>query len=173
MESRHSRSAGASETTGTKMLTPQPIVIRGRGTSSRIGIWVGAAFITGLLLLAAINVRRTGGATLVAAVVPAVFGGMLLYTATLRVVLSGDEISFEHFFRRRRSLRLDQIRSVRGTVRSRKGGPFTYLVIEPIDPQTPPMKIRTDFFSHADVQTIRNFFGDKLKRYGKKDHNSE
>jgi hypothetical protein len=30
------------------------------------------------------------------------------------------------------------------------------------------MKIRMDFFSHADVQTIRNFFGDKLKRYGKK-----
>jgi hypothetical protein len=41
-------------------------------------------------------------------------------------------------------------------------------VIESIDPQTPPMKIRMDFFSHADVQTIRNFFGDRLKRYGKK-----
>jgi hypothetical protein len=56
----------------------------------------------------------------------------------------------------------------RGIMRSGKGGAFSYLVIEPIDPQTPPMTIRMDFFSHADVQTIRNFFGDKLKRYGKK-----
>ena len=93
---------------------------------------------------------------------------MLLYIVTLRVELDGDQISFEHFFRRRRSLRLDQIRSVRGTVHATSKGPFTYLVIEPIDPQTPLMKIRMDFFSHADVQTIRNFFGDKLIRYGKK-----
>jgi len=150
-----------------------PIVIRGRGTSSRVITWVCAVFIAGLLLLAAINVRRTGGATLVAALVPAFFGAMLLYIATLRVELNGGEISFEHFFRRRRSLRLDQIRSVRGIMRGGKARPFSYLVIEPIDPQTPPMKMRMDFFSHADVQTIRNFFGDKLKRYGKKDRRSE
>ena len=156
------------------MTSQQPIVLRGRGTSNRVIIWAWAALVVGLLLLAATNVRRTGGATLVAALVPAVFGGMLLYIVTLRVELDGDQISFEHFFRRRRSLRLDQIRSVRGTVRATsKGGPFTYLVIEPIDPQTPPMKIRMDFFSHADVQTIRNFFGDKLKRYGKKNRKSE
>jgi len=30
-----------------------------------------------------------------------------------------------------------------------------------------------DFFSHADVQTIRNFFGDKLKRYGQKNRKPE
>src|ERR1700694_1295285 len=71
-----------------------PIVIRGRGTSSRVITWVCAAFIAGLLLLAAINVRRTGGATLVAALVPAFFGAMLLYIATLRVELNGGEISF-------------------------------------------------------------------------------
>ena len=156
------------------MSAQQPIVLRGRGTSNRVIIWACAALVTGLLLLAAINVRRTGGASLVAALVPAFFGGMLLYIVTLRVELDGDQISFEHFFRRRRSLRLDQIRSVRGTVRATgKGGPFTYLVIEPVDPQTPVMKMRMDFFSHADVQTIRNFFGDKLKRYGKKDRKSE
>jgi hypothetical protein len=155
------------------MTTQQPIVLRGRGTSSRIGTWAGAAFVVGLLLLAAINVRRTGGATLIAAVVPVLFGGMLLYITTLRVELDGDVISFEHFFKRRRSLRLDQIRSVRGIMRGGKARPFAYLVIEPIDPQMPPMKIRTDFFSHADVQTIRNFFGDKLKRYGKKNRRSE
>ncbi len=155
------------------MSTQQPIVLRGRGSSNRIIIWIGAALVAGLLLLAAINVRRTGGATLIAALVPAFFGGMLLYIVTLRVELDGDQISFEHFFRRRRSLRLDQIRSVRGTVRATSKGPFTYLVIEPIDPRTPPMKIRMDFFSHADVQTIRNFFGDKLKRYGKKNRKSE
>jgi hypothetical protein len=41
------------------------------------------------------------------------------------------------------------------------------LIIEPMDAGTPSMKMRMDFFSHADVQTIRNFFGDKLKRYSK------
>jgi len=35
------------------------------------------------------------------------------------------------------------------------------------------MKIRKDFFSHADVQTISNFFGDRLKRYGKKNRKPE
>jgi hypothetical protein len=99
----------------------------------------------------------------------AFFGCMLLYTATLRVELKDDAISYQHFFKRRRSFRLDQIRSARGTIRTSKGGKgASYLVIEPVDPRTPSMKMRTDFFSHADVQTIRNYLGDKLKRYGKK-----
>ena len=98
---------------------------------------------------------RTGGATLIAALVPAFFGGMLLYIVTLRVELDGDQISFEHFFRRF-SLRLDQIRSVRGTVRATSKGPLTYLVIEPIH-RYASQKIRMDFFSHAEVQTIRIF----------------
>ena len=105
---------------------------------------------------------------LLAAWMAALFGSMLLFTATQRVELNGDEISCQNLLERRRSLRLDQIRSARGIIRSGKGGAFSYLVIEPIDPEMPPMKIRMDFFSHADVQTSRNFFGDKLKRYGKK-----
>jgi hypothetical protein len=150
------------------MATQQPIVIRGGGTTSRVGRWFCAAALAGFLLTAAINVRHSAGVALLAAATAAYFGAMLLYIATLRVELDGDEISFEHFFRRRRSLRLDQIASVRGTVHSGKGGPTSYLVIEPLDPRTPAIKLRTDFFAHADVQTIRNFFGEKLKRHGKK-----
>jgi hypothetical protein len=150
------------------MSTQQPIVIRGSGTTNAVTTWICAASVAGLLLTAAIGFHRSGGMALLAAWLAALFGSMLLYTATQRVELNGDEISYQNLLKRRRSLRLDQISSARGTVRSGKGGPFSYLVIEPIDPQTPPMKIRMDFFSHADVQIIRNFFGDKLKRYGKK-----
>jgi hypothetical protein len=150
------------------MPTQQPIVIRGNGTTNAVTTWICAASVAGLLLTAAIGFHRSGGMALLAAWLAALFGSMLLFTATQRVELNGDEISYQNLLKRRRSLRLDQISSARGTVRSGKGGPFSYLVIEPIDPQTPPMTIRMDFFSHADVQTIRNFFGDKLKRYGKK-----
>jgi hypothetical protein len=151
-----------------KMPTQSPIVIRGSGTTNAVSTWVCAASIAGFLLIAAVDAYRSGRMAFVAAGLAALFGAMLLYSATLRVELKGDEISYEHFFKRRRSLRLDQIRSARGTVRSSKGGAHSYLIIEPMDAGTPSMKMRMDFFSHADVQTIRNFFGDKLKRYTKK-----
>jgi hypothetical protein len=151
------------------MSPQQPIVIRGSGTTNTVTTWICAASVAGLLLTAAISFHRSGAIALLAAWMAALFGSMLLFTATQRVELNGDEISYQNLFKRRRSLRLDQIRSAQGHYgRSTKGGSASYLVIEPIDPQTPPMKIRMDFFSHADVQTIRNFFGDKLKRYGKK-----
>ena len=150
------------------MPSQQPIVIRGSGTTNTVSTWICSASVAGFLLIAALNAERTGGKSLLAAGVAAFFGCMLLYTATLRVELKDGEISYEHFFKRRRSLRLDQIRSVRGTWRSSKGGVASYLVIEPMDPRTPSMKMRMDFFSHADAQTIRNYFGDKLKRYAKK-----
>jgi hypothetical protein len=149
------------------MPTQQPIIIRGSGTTNAATTWICAAAVAGLLLTAAIGFHRSGAMAPLAAWLAALFGSMLLFTATQRVELNGDEISYQNLLKRRRSLRLDQIRSVRGTIRSGKGGAFSYLVIEPVDPEMPPMKIRTDFFSHADVQTIRNFFGDKLKRYGK------
>jgi hypothetical protein len=149
------------------MAGQQPFVIRGSGTTNAATTWICAAAVAGLLLTAAISFHRSGAMALLAAWFAALFAFMLLLTATQRVELNGDEISYQNLFKRRRSLRLDQISSARGTIRSGKGGPFSYLVIEPIDPQTPPIKIRMDFFSHADVQTIRNFFGDKLKRYGK------
>jgi hypothetical protein len=151
-----------------KMPTHEPIVIRSSGTTNTVSTWFCSVSVAGFLLIAAINAHRSGVTAIPAAGLAAFFGAMLLYTATLRVELKGDEISYQHFFKRRRSLRLDQIRSARGTVRSTKGGPVSHLVIEPMDPGTPSMKMRMDFFSHADVQTIRNFFGDKLKRYTKK-----
>jgi len=151
-----------------KMPAQQPIVIRGGGKTSTVTRWFCTASIAGFLLIAAVTAYRSGGMALFPAGMAAFFGAMLLYAATLRVELKGDEISYEHIFKRRRSLRLDQIRSARGTMRSTKGGPISYLVVEPVDPETPSMKMRMDFFSHADVQTIRNFFGDKLKRYAKK-----
>jgi len=150
------------------MPTQQPIVIRGSGTTNAVTTWICAAFVAGLLLTAAISFHRSGAMALLAAWMAALFGSVLLFTATQRVELNGDEISCQNLLKRRRSLRLDQIRSAGGTIRSGKGGAFSYLAIEPIDPEMPPMKIRMDFFSHADVQTIRNFFGEKLKRYGKK-----
>jgi hypothetical protein len=149
------------------MPTQQPIVIRGSGTTNAVTAWICAASVAGLLLIAAISFHRPGGMALLAAWLAAVFGSILLYRATQRVELNGDEISYQNVLKRRRSLRLAQIRSAKGTIRSGKGGARSYLVIEPIDPQMPPMKIRMDYFSHTDVQTIRNFFGDKLKRYGK------
>jgi hypothetical protein len=147
------------------MSIQQPIVIRGSGTTNAVTTWICAAAVAGLLLTAAIGFHRLAP---LAAWLAALFGAMLLFTTTQRVELNGDEISYQNLFKRRRSLRLDQIRSAMGIMRGGKARPFSYLVIEPIDPQTPPMTIRMDFFSHADVQTIRNFFGDKLKRYGKK-----
>jgi hypothetical protein len=151
------------------MPSQQPIVIRGSGTTNTVSTWICSASVAGFLLIAALNAERTGGKSLLAAGVAAFFGCMLLYTATLRVELKDGEISYEHFFKRRRSLRLDQIRSAKGIIRASRGGKgASYLVIEPVDPQTPSMKMRMDFFSHADVQTIRNYLGDKLKRYGKK-----
>jgi hypothetical protein len=151
------------------MPTQPPIVIRGSGTTNAVSTWICAVSVAGFLLIAALNAERSGGKSLVAAGVAAFFGCMLLYTATLRVELEDDAISYQHFFMRRRSLRLDQIRSARGIIRASKGGKgaSSYLVIEPVDPHTPSMKMRMDFFSHADVQTIRNYLGDKLKRYGK------
>jgi hypothetical protein len=151
------------------MSTQQPIVIRGSGTTNAVTNWFCAAAVAGFLLTAAISVHRSGAMVLLAAWMAAVFGFMLLFTTTQRVELNGDEISYQSLFKRRRSLRLDQIRSAQGHYgRSTKGGSPYYLVIEPIDPEMAPMKIRMNFFSHADVQTVRNFFGDKLKRSGKK-----
>jgi hypothetical protein len=106
------------------MPTQQPIVIRGSGTTNAATTWICAAAVAGLLLTAAISFHRWGGMALLAAWLAALFGCMLLFTATQRVELNGDEISYQNLLKRRRSLRLDQIRSVRGTIRSGKGGAF-------------------------------------------------
>ena len=151
-------------------MTIQPsIVIPGTGITNAVSKWLCAASLAGLLLIAVVYAHRSGGTSLLAAGLGVFFGSMLIYAASLRVELTGDEISYQHLFRRRRSLRLDQIRSARGTWRSSRGGKgfASYIVVEPMDAASPFMKIRMDFFSHADVQTIRNFFGDKLKRHGK------
>src|ERR1700730_2870950 len=160
--------AASNEIAKRKMPAQQPIVIRGGGTTRAVSTWMCTAALAGLLLLAAMHAHPAGGLPLLAAALATFSAAMLLYTAALGRELKDDEISYAHFFRRRRSLRLDQIRSVRGTWRSSKGGVASYLVIEPMDPTTPSMKMRMDFFSHADAQTIRNYFGDKLKRYAKK-----
>ena len=165
----HPAALAPNEIAERKMPTQQPIVIRGSGTTNAVSTWICAVSVAGFLLIAALNAQRSEGMSLLAAGVAAFFGCMLLYTATLRVELKDGAISYAHFFKRKRSLRLDQIRSARGIVRSSgKGGGASYLIIEPMDPQTPSMKMRMDFFAHADVQTIRNYLGDKLKHYGKK-----
>jgi hypothetical protein len=142
------------------------IIIRCGGTTNTISRWLCGLSVGGFLLLAAVNGLRWGGGTpvLVPIALAVLFGAMLLSTETLRVELNGGEISYWHFFKRRRSLRLDQISSVRGMARSMgRGGMAHYLVVSPIDREIPRMKMRMDFFSPADVRTIRNFFGDKLK----------
>jgi hypothetical protein len=152
------------------MSAQQPIVIRGRGTTTAVGTWLCALSLAGFLLIAAMNAHRSAGGALLAAAVAAYFGAMLLYISTLRVELNGDEVSYQHISKRRRSLRLDQISSARGVLRTSKSGRFGshLLLIEPIDPATPVLKIRLDLFAHADVQAIRSFFGDKLKRHTKR-----
>jgi hypothetical protein len=90
---------------------------------------------------------------------------MFIKTVTARVVLSGDKILYGGLFQRTRALRLDQVGAARGVARTGYRGIYAhYLVIEPLDRQTPPMRIRTDFFCHADVQKMRNFLSDKLCR---------
>src|ERR1700732_1838416 len=114
------------------MPSQQPIVIRGSGTTNTVSTWICAASVVGFLLIAALNAERSGGKSLVAAGGGALFRCMLLYTATPRGGLKDGEISYRHFFKRRRSLRLDQIRSARGIIRMSKGGKgASYLVIEP------------------------------------------
>jgi hypothetical protein len=86
--------------------------------------------------------------------------------ARLRVELRGDEMRFTGILRRARTLRLDQIASARGALRSAGYlGLYTpLLVIEPVDPRQRPMTIPTLYFTHADVNLIRNFLGERLKR---------
>ena len=104
------------------MPSQQPIVIRGSGTTNTVSTWICAASVAGFLLIAALNAERSGGRSLLAAGVAAFFGCMLLYIATLRVELKDDAISYQHFFKRRRSLRLDEIRSARGIIPMALGG---------------------------------------------------
>jgi hypothetical protein len=86
------------------MPTQQPIVIRGSGTTNAATTWICAAAVAGLLLTAAISFHRWGGMALLAAWLAALFGCMLLFTATQRVELNGDEISYQNLLKRRRSL---------------------------------------------------------------------
>jgi hypothetical protein len=92
------------------MPTQQPIVIRGSGTTNAATTWICAASVAGLLLTAAISFHRSGGMALLVAWLAALFGSMLLYRATQRVELNGDEISYQNLLKHRRSLRLDQVR---------------------------------------------------------------
>jgi hypothetical protein len=146
-----------------------PIVIRGSVTHA-VHPWYVAGFaVLLLLLLIAMVSDRDGKALIPSGGLLLFFGLGFLYTRTLRVELNGDEIAHGHAFKQCQSLRLEQIKSAKGIVES-AGRRFSTpcLVIEPIDPQIPMMKIRTGFFSHADVQKIRNFLGAKLKRYAKR-----
>jgi hypothetical protein len=146
-----------------------PIVIRGSVTHA-VHPWYVAGFAVLLLLLLIVMVSDRDGKTLIPGSGLLLFFGLgFLYAETVRVELNGDEIAYGHAFKQRQSLRLEQIKSAKGVVKSAGTRfPTPYLVIEPIDPQIPMMKIRTGFFSHADVQKIRNFLGAKLKRYTKR-----
>jgi hypothetical protein len=141
------------------------IVIRGSGVTHAASRWLcGGGFILLILVLAKAGWRDDAGA-LAAIGLMSCLALAFIYTETLRVELNGDEIAYRHAFRERWSLRRDEIKSARG-VTSHNSHRFYkhYLLIEPVDPKIPTIKIRTDFFSHADVNTIRNFLGGKLKR---------
>jgi hypothetical protein len=66
------------------MPTQQPIVIRGSRTINAVTTWIFAASVAGLLLTAAIGFHNLA---LLAAWFAALFGSMLLFTATQRVEL--------------------------------------------------------------------------------------
>jgi hypothetical protein len=141
------------------------IVIRGSGVTHAASRWLcGGGFILLILVLAKAGWRDNTG-VLAAIGLMSCLALAFIYTETLRVELDGDMIVYRHAFRERWSLRLDEIKSARG-VTSHNSHRFYkhYLLIEPVDPKIPTVKIRTDFFSHADVTTIRNFLGGKLKR---------
>jgi len=141
------------------------VIIRGSGSGYVVVKWT-TAIVTALFLLDAAKGAHHRDTGMVATwlVGAALFAVMFIKTVTVRVVLSGDEILYGGLFRRTRALRLDQVGAARGVARPAHRGMAHYLVIEPLDRQTPPMRIRTDLFSHVDVQKMRGFLGDKLRR---------
>ncbi len=145
----------------------QQVIIRPKGTTYKAtaGICAGAI---ALFLLDAVKGIYQHNTSMVAIWLggAAFLAGILVWTATMRVTLGGDRIRSGNFLQGVRSLGLDEIASARGRAYPGYRGAYThYIEIEPLDPRTPAMRIRTDFFSHADVQTIRDFLGEKLKTH--------
>lgn len=140
-----------------------PIVIRCSGAAYLATVWISAIVIVVFVFDTAKGAyQRDIEMVAIWLAGAAVFAVMLVRTATLRVVLDGDQIQYGNFFQPMRGLTLAEIRNARGVARHAYRGFSHYLVIEPMNREAAAMRIRTDFFSHADVQTIRNFLGDKL-----------
>jgi hypothetical protein len=144
----------------------EPIIIRGSGAAHTATAWITASVMV-LFLLDAAKAAHVRSASMVTIWLAgaALFASMFIEILTVRVVLTSDEIFYRSLFRRTRVLRLSDIRSARSIARSGYRGLMVhYLVIEPLDQQTSSIWIHTNLFSHADVQTMRNFLGEKLQR---------
>jgi hypothetical protein len=136
---------------------------RGAGYVAPVSILFGAAVIA---LLAAARALYEANAMVYPAVAGAIFFAILAAKiATLRVTLSADGVRCTGLLRRARTMRLDQIGIAEGVARKGYRGIYShFLRIEPLDRRQRPMAIPTNYFTHADVQAIRNFLAEHLQR---------
>jgi hypothetical protein len=139
------------------------IVIRGSGAAYIFTISISAIVMI-LFLLDAVWRAATPGSFAIWLACAAGFAVFLLRTLTTQVVLDGNEISYRGWFRATRSLRRDQIAAAKMIAKRGYRIDFRYLLLEPIEAGALALSIRTDLFSHADVQRIRSFLGEKLKQ---------
>jgi hypothetical protein len=160
-------SGSQSERSGRRLrVVPQQVIIRASGTTYKMTAAICAFAIVLFLIDAAKGAYQHNGAMAAIWLAGAgFFAAMLVRTATARVTLGGGRIRYGNFLQGVRSLGLDEIASAHGEARSGGRSFAHYLVIEPLDKRTRAMRIRTDFFSHTDVQTIRDFLGAKLKTH--------
>ena len=139
------------------------IVIRGSGAAYVFTISL-SAIVTMLFVLDAVLRPTTPGTLAIWIGCAAGFAIFLLRTLTTRVVLDGNEISYRGWFRATRSLRRDQIAAAKMIAKRGYRIDFRYLLLEPAETDAPPLSIRTDLFSHADVQRMRSFLGEKFRQ---------
>jgi hypothetical protein len=138
----------------------KPTIIRPKGPNYR-GAMICFSGVAAISLVGVVRALLESNSIIYACATMAIlFAVAAASIARLRVELRGDEIRFTGILRQARTLRLDQIASARGEARRY----MQLLVIEPVDPRQRPMTIPTSYFTHADVNLIRNFLGERLKR---------
>jgi hypothetical protein len=145
-------------------MVAEPVIIRYSGARYKFAV-VTVSIMTVVFLVGAAKAAHDQDTSRIAIWLAgaAIFALSLIFIATVRVVLSGDEIMYERLFHKTRSLRLDYISSARSIARMGRLVIYHYLVIEPLDQQSSSIWIRTDLFSDADVQSMREFLGEKLQ----------
>jgi hypothetical protein len=137
-------------------------IIRGGGPAYIFTVAISALVMV-VFLLDAVWRAKTAAMFAIWIGCAAGFACLLLLTLTTQVVLDGDRIAYRGWFRPTRSLTRDRIAAARFIARRGYRIDFHYLVLEPVEPEAPPLSIRTDLFSRADVQRLRTFLGGKLK----------